>query len=556
MAPPAFACGGFFCNNATPVNQAAERIIFAMDGDRVTQIVEVMYEGPAEGFSWVLPVPGTPEPGVSSVQALDRLQSRTNPTYNLRSVFDDACLVNQFAGGDGDAAGDGDGDGDGDGPTVTVIDSGSVGPFNYETISIDAGDEDPAEVAVRWLTDNDYDAGPRAGEVLGPYLQNGLNLIAFKLQKGRDAGAIRPIALEYDASAAAIPILPTSVAANDDMPIMVWVLGEHRAVPTNYKALELNEALIDWFTFASNYNEVVTAAADEARGQGFVTELAESTAGYGQVIFPSWESATFTSIAGSTDVEDVLVTLTERFALYDGFAEVAADLPLRDGISPEDFMSCPYCYFYPGTAPSLGFGGAPGEYDETPIPDTDPIYGVDLEAFVMAVEEDVLSPIARTATLFDEHPYVTRLYTTMSADEMTLDPVFEFNPDLEDVDNNHTAEWHRSCDDGPWSVHLEDGRIVRGTGTSWPYSVGDDSMPANVRILQYSTSGPPEVLTDNEVRIRETLAPRGSSSESDSDDKGGCALGRKPEPRSSWLWLLPIALGGLRVARRRLALRR
>jgi hypothetical protein len=257
-----------------------------MDGNAVTQIVEVMYEGPAESFSWVLPVPGTPTPGVSSVQAFDRLQQATNPTYQLQRTFAPGCDRVFPGSGDGDTAGDGDGDSDG--PVVTVIDSGSVGPFNYETISVDAADEDPGEVAVAWLTENDYDAGARAAEVLGPYLQNGLNLIAFRLQKGKSAGAIRPITLSYEANAAAIPILPTAVAANDDMPILVWVLGEERAVSTNYLDLQLNELLIDWFNPGTTYNEVVIAAADEAGGQGFVTELAGSTEGYSEQIMPDW----------------------------------------------------------------------------------------------------------------------------------------------------------------------------------------------------------------------------------------------------------------------------
>lgn len=132
-----------------------------------------------------------------------------------------------------------------------------------------------------------------------------------------------------------------------------------------------------------------------------------------------------------------------------------------------------------------------------------------------------------------------------------LGAVFEFNPDLEDVDNNHTADWHRTCDGEPWTVELEDGQIVRGTGNTWPHSVGDDGLPANVRILQYSTSGAPVALIDNGEKIGNTLAPRGSQSSSDDDDKGGCSIGRKPEPRSPLLWLLSWVLGGAYVARRR-----
>src|SRR5262245_31404209 len=82
---PAQACGGLFCNSAAPVNQAAERIVFVENGDgTVTSVIEIQYQGPSESFSWVLPVPGTPEVGVSSTTALDRLQAASNPQYSLR----------------------------------------------------------------------------------------------------------------------------------------------------------------------------------------------------------------------------------------------------------------------------------------------------------------------------------------------------------------------------------------------------------------------------------------------------------------------------------------
>jgi hypothetical protein len=550
---PAFACGGFFCDNNSPVNQAAERIIFAMDGEQVTQIVEVMYEGPAESFSWVLPVPGTPTPGVSSVQAFDRLQQATNPTYQLRRSFESGCDASNA--GDGDSGGDGDGDGDGDGPSVTVIDSGSVGPFNYETISVDAADEDPGEVAVAWLTENGYDPGPRAAEVLGPYLQNGLNLIAFRLQKGKSAGAIRPISLAYDASTAAIPIRPTAVAANDDMPILVWVLGEDRAVSTNYFDLQLNELLIDWFNPGPTYNNVVIAAADEAGGQGFVTELAGSTEGYSGQLLPEWEWSWFQEFTAEDDVETVLVSATERFALFDGFADVVAEtLPLRDGFSVEEFLSCPYCYFHPGVAGDLGLGGAPGEYDDTPIPDTDPIFTIDLAAFLNGVEEQVYAPLAETAALFDDFSYVTRFYTTMSADEMTLDPVFEFNPDLEDVSNIHIAEQVLSCDDNSWTVELADGTEVRGTGTDWPYALGDEAdLPANIRVVQFSTSGPGTIVTDNSEEIESTNGNVAGRIPSPEKKNRGCSLEEAPADKTPWAYLLGLSVALLGFVRRRSA---
>ena len=78
--------------------------------------------------------------------------------------------------------------------------------------------------------------------MLSPYLRDGLNLLAFKLTKGTDVGAIRPVILTYESKLPMIPIRPTSVAAHDDMGIQVWVFGPSQAVPDNYKSLVLNEA--------------------------------------------------------------------------------------------------------------------------------------------------------------------------------------------------------------------------------------------------------------------------------------------------------------------------
>ena len=61
-ASPARACGGFFCSQSQPVNQAAERIVFSQNGDgTVTAVIQILYEGPSENFSWLLPIATVPE---------------------------------------------------------------------------------------------------------------------------------------------------------------------------------------------------------------------------------------------------------------------------------------------------------------------------------------------------------------------------------------------------------------------------------------------------------------------------------------------------------------
>jgi hypothetical protein len=65
----AHACGGLFCDTL-PVAQNAERILFELHGDgTVTTTVEIRYTGDPEGFSWVVPVPATPELGIVPASA-------------------------------------------------------------------------------------------------------------------------------------------------------------------------------------------------------------------------------------------------------------------------------------------------------------------------------------------------------------------------------------------------------------------------------------------------------------------------------------------------------
>jgi MYXO-CTERM domain-containing protein len=487
----ASACGGFFCSSANPVNQAAEQIIFVENGDgTVTAVIQIMYEGPANQFAWVLPVPGVPDVAVSSDQALDTLKQFTNPSYQLIRTFSNGC---GFANG-GAASGAGGSAApsvpDSDGGGVTVQASGAIGPYEYDIISVDPALADPADTAIEWLTANEYDVGSLGPDVLRPYLQEELNLIAFRLQKGNSSGSIRPVMLTYESALPSIPIRPTAVAANDDMGVMVWVLSDARAIPENYKALELNEALIDWFNPNNNYNEVVSRAADEAQGQGFVTEYAGATQALidtGLSIFPDWQQQTWTDFMSQqhTDPVAMVQTAGQNWSGWDGFDDALLDaVVLPDTITFDDFKRCMRCYI---TTEGVVF---------------------DTTAYLTGLYEKVIKPMADTQALIESRPYITRLYTTMSADEMTVDPVFDFNPDLDDVSNVHTATQIIECVDGspngPWTVELAQGDRVKGTDQSvWPIEI--DSMPAALKIIEFGTEGQGRVVLDNSSDVSDMM---------------------------------------------------
>jgi hypothetical protein len=544
LAPPApaAACGGFFCDSAVPVNQQAERIIFARQPDgSVTAVIQIQYQGPAEKFAWMLPVAGEPEIAVSSNAAFDRLQAASNPLYQLNTSTEGECRgeTNSFAPGSSeDAAGDEDGgDGDGDGDSVTVVDSGSVGPYDYVNIVIDPVAMDIVDVAIEWLQTNGYDVPATGSDVLRPYLEAGSNLLAFRLTKGNDAGAIRPVMLSFGQGLPAIPIRPTAVAAQDDMGVMVWVLGEHRAIPNNYKSLELNEALINWFNPNLNYNDVVIRAANEAQGQGFVTEHAGSAPELGANIWQPWEQEQWDTlkVMDWTNREGELLSALGNFTQLDGMRELfSAFLTVPAGISEDDFYGCLSCYI---------------EYTTTDIEGLEPL------AFLAEMESTVIEPLVATKMLFDATSVSTRLYTTMSAHEMTVDPMFDFNPDQPtDVSNFHQADRIIECSplidraDAPWRVELENGLVVRGTGTDWPFATDTEAMPANARIKRMGNSGDGEVVEDNLGVISQALREHNKTVPGPKQDKG-CAVA--PGGSSTLSAFVLACLGLVALGRRR-----
>ena len=60
---------------------------------RVTAVIEILYQGPAEQFAWILPVAGVPEVDVSTNAMLNRLQQATNPNYQLQRSWREDCNV-------------------------------------------------------------------------------------------------------------------------------------------------------------------------------------------------------------------------------------------------------------------------------------------------------------------------------------------------------------------------------------------------------------------------------------------------------------------------------
>jgi hypothetical protein len=492
----------------------------------ITAVIQIMYEGPSDDFAWVLPVPGTPKVAVSSDAAFRELRRLTDPVFRVQFTSLDCGTRSATLGNSPGFA-----DAGTNGGPVTVRASGAIGPYDYRVIEVTPGVSDPAKVGLDWLSDNGFDVGDLAPEVLRPYLEDGLNLLAFKLTKDSDSGSIRPVMITYDAELASIPIRPTAVAAEADMGVLVFLLSDARAVPQNYKALVLNETLIDWFNPMNNYGSVVSRAADEAQGQGFVTEFAGKHESLAIGIFTradelTWEAFRRANTDQATDA-DVVQLAVQNWNTWQGFDEALATaltaMPAQ--VTLESVKLNP--------RGALAMAGVV----------------FDRALFIEKLAEWVIDPLDSTQQLFETRPYLTRLYTTMSPPEMTMDPSFTFNPDLDDVSNVHVAQGTTGCTGSNYSVQLPSGQSVNGAQMGiWP--LGIDAAPAALRIMEYGTSGRGRVLEDRGPAISRQLTKHNRTVSGPRGD--GCATVQPGAAAPHLLapWIAAIALLGVRRRRR------
>jgi hypothetical protein len=545
------ACGCFAQPSpAQPVVQAGERILFAHEGGQVVAYIQIQYSGQADRFGWLVPLPSVPTLQLGSDELFTQLGATTQPSFQLTTTryfcgggsssssggcvgFGASAPEAYGAGGGKEAAADAGLD---IGMSPVVVQS-SLGPFDYAVLKAD----DKSEM-FNWLSANNYFVPDATGQAVAPYIHPGGYFLALKLRAGESAGDIVPIVLRYTSDLPMIPITLTSVGAVPDMGILVWVLGNARAIPRNYYHAVVNELPI-WGIQAQYPDQVKQAIHEAPKRHAFITEYA----GPSSVMKNTLD---YPGRFGSLDVmrtiqtpSDYLVYLKEHGYSFDTtlFAVLEKYIPepqslVQAGVSERDY----YQSYDQWAMQGSGDAGAPVAFD--PVGLTNEIDG------------RIVQPIRYTASLFDTYPYLTRLYTVLSPEDMNADPVFSENPDLPMVPLVHTATVSIPCNGNSW-LKTDQGFIVSSPVRLAPF------QPGALRIETLREAGLPEVVVDNQPAIAiqypkvDTSNPTGSSSSSSS----GCAcnLGHRSFRADAWLLAACSLLAlGLRSRRRARAERR
>jgi hypothetical protein len=517
LAAPASAAGGLFARQSAPVHLAGEQILLADNGDGTTSaVIQIEYKGGEGDFVWLLPVPAELVEGDVAVAhnvAFERLNQYTSPRYYLDIEREGTCAnpvippcalaIDPETGLPWNDAGQ-------QGPQVSVplASSRVVADVDWTVISVDASTPRLADAAIEWLLASGYHVPEETAASFEPYLSIGMNLLALRVRTDSDAGVVRPIAIRYPGKPA-IPLRPTSLSGNDEMDLVVYVVGSTRAAPLNYSTLELNEARLNWKRPALSYDGFVSAAVREAGGQGFVTELSAPTRTLATPlgdVKPVWDAeidAYLLRVLRETKyatVQEVVGELYLHYGQYQGFelALAAGISNLPPGMTVHELVACSIC------------GSQDDREDCVPCPE-----GVELfqETIVRELEARIAGPMRVVQDLIDAGGWITRLYTVGSPAEMALDPHFAFNAELPAaVSNEHTARFIIECSrdasstEAAWRMGLANGITVRGgpgPAEIWPAEAA--ALPANARIWRYGSAGQGQLVQDNLPRIRASL---------------------------------------------------
>jgi len=160
------------------------------------------------------------------------------------------------------------------------------------------------------------------------------------------------------------------------------------------------------------------------------------------------------------------------------------------------------------------------------------------------IETNELEALRTTLALLPEGAYMTRLYTTLSADEMSVDPVFALNSDMPEQALARNAVLDQNCGSNgtEWSLTLgegtgRNGEVVIRANRPTPFSAPPATDTLDAAFLQERTSGnarpmliaqssiePLDIDSDGSVSETPIAVVTGDAEEGNDDDDGFLGL--------------------------------
>jgi len=230
-ATPVLADGGFFPDSMyRDLYEVAQKAVILYGNctgnctGNYTEhlILSVSFEGDAEDFAWVIPVPNKPEIAVTDPELFWELADFTATEFPSLGC---GCF---FGGGAAPPPGDG----------VDVIEEKVVGP--YATAILSATN---ATALADWLNANGYVFPEEGEEIVSEYIEKEWYFVATKINAVEEGtgyalaeGAIEPIVLSFASNETVYPLRISSLSTTTATPpeVLLYVFADHVMVPEQY----------------------------------------------------------------------------------------------------------------------------------------------------------------------------------------------------------------------------------------------------------------------------------------------------------------------------------
>ena len=206
-----WADGCFVWRRGADLNEPSQKAAIYWDGKTETLVLAVKYEGLAEDFAWVVPVPSRPQ--VAAIEAGKSPFAELSLYTQLRSRWGSRERIDK-----GEPGG-----------AVTVLERKTVGVYDVAVLAArDAG------ALSKWLNANGYAFPERRGDVLGHYTRKGWFYVAMRIDRkalGRaevgklKVGELQAVRLRFASERMVYPLRISSVNAGRTE-VLLYLLAE------------------------------------------------------------------------------------------------------------------------------------------------------------------------------------------------------------------------------------------------------------------------------------------------------------------------------------------
>lgn len=555
---PAYAWGILLSRDGVVVEMTEVNALFIVGEDSTTVHLKTHFDGASEDFVWLVPVPSTSTVELSHNDIFERLDEETWPRYWLLDGQGEMLSKEEMEEWLGFVP---------DLPELIFANERNEACFNlaYEwffpiadyfgvrlptVVLADIKEKEtrfatiikaqsPSEIAA-WVADRGYESGRLNAAILQSYLEEDHAILAVEVtlpahvtSSFYPVNQLQPIAFTYAGDAIAAPLQLAASAGSISGKLTVDIAAEHRAIPENYLHVHLNQARLDWISLYGlsfgrrgppyNYDGILSEAIAEAGYHAFSTEYAVERADHTDIVESSID---LESLRNPENLDAFMRGLRSkgmlpRFRLDLKLLQLLRQhIPIPDAVLEEikreginGMTHLGYIYSRVDWSDEEFYAYAESQFYSLPYK-YEEFYENEWFNFSGFVDDWVTyihEPNAKVQQALMARPYLTRLATFVFPDQTKIDPVFNFNPDLGQVNRPNVGRLGFECSGGEdgWYdisdliavVGLEGGQILRYEfGDDWGDTLivryGDSEIPpaAASRIEQLSTSGPPVVL--------------------------------------------------------------